>query len=533
MNFFVLFIVMAVVLGSGAMLAPVWATREPRVGTSAAFCLALISGGAVFWAYAFGWDTLVIDYLLFGLMSFVVLGGTLSSAQARAEASGDEDFHEDDQHWISRADLLFMSVIGLICAIPLFVLVFPISIGSLNNFIPHIDSPRITLAARDYGTFYLPATETGKMTLYSAPAFHAVAAYLSDQLNLPIPTVYLGFGAALVWLCIWAMYDLGAEIRDVRLGRAMALATLLTGGVIVLQWASYYPQLMALLFTIAFMTYALRYSRQHNWLDSVAAGLMLGAVLFASPMLFGIVIGIYYLWLVWGFIQSRIAPRKQAPPANAKLKLFGQWIGIALVTAIATAPFLPHVQRIVLYYIVHVDNEFLILWTACIIPVSMITGYVCLRLYDLRPQRQTRKFKMAALTAGMVLNVVLWGVLLPIGIVARDYVKINDVFAGQSRDYLITFQWIEDNLSDDIDIGVVLDGHQSYWLSVFVPYETFVRSYDSSLNWFLLFNSPPDYIILAYDIREGYVGESYSYDNFELVFQSGDARVYRIVNNEE
>ena len=81
MSLFVVFILGAVLLGAGAMLSPAWRTAQPRVALSATLCLALVVGGAVFYAEAFGWDTLVVDYLLFALLSGVVLGGTLSTAQ--------------------------------------------------------------------------------------------------------------------------------------------------------------------------------------------------------------------------------------------------------------------------------------------------------------------------------------------------------------------------------------------------------------------------------------------------------------------
>ena len=90
MSLFVVFIVGAVLLGAGAMLSPAWRSAQPRVALAATLCLALVVGGAVFYAEAFAWNTLVVDYLLFVLLSGVVLGGTLSTAQARAEAKGEQ-----------------------------------------------------------------------------------------------------------------------------------------------------------------------------------------------------------------------------------------------------------------------------------------------------------------------------------------------------------------------------------------------------------------------------------------------------------
>ena len=82
MSLFVVFILAAVLLGAGAMLSPAWRTAQPRVALSASLCLALVVGGAVFYTEAFGWDTLVVDYMLFALLSGVVLGDALHGAGA-------------------------------------------------------------------------------------------------------------------------------------------------------------------------------------------------------------------------------------------------------------------------------------------------------------------------------------------------------------------------------------------------------------------------------------------------------------------
>ena len=67
---------------------------------------------------AFAWDTLVVDYLLFALLSGVVLGGTLSTAQARAEARG-EQLADRDQGWPGPQDLAFFAVVAIVIIIPL------------------------------------------------------------------------------------------------------------------------------------------------------------------------------------------------------------------------------------------------------------------------------------------------------------------------------------------------------------------------------------------------------------------------------
>ena len=85
------------------MLAPVFATAQPRVGLASTVALAFVMSGGILWTRFIGWDTLVIDYLLFGLVSLVVLGGTM--VQAHQKATGDDTI-ETDSEWMSRNDFL-------------------------------------------------------------------------------------------------------------------------------------------------------------------------------------------------------------------------------------------------------------------------------------------------------------------------------------------------------------------------------------------------------------------------------------------
>src|SRR5215470_12484310 len=125
MPLFVVFVFGSVVFGAGAMLAPAWNTDQPRIGLSAALALGLIMGGAIFWAMLFGWSTLVIDYLLFALVTAIFLGGTLSYGQKRAEARG-ETLHDADQGWPGPHDLVFFAVVGLLFIVPALILPVPL-----------------------------------------------------------------------------------------------------------------------------------------------------------------------------------------------------------------------------------------------------------------------------------------------------------------------------------------------------------------------------------------------------------------------
>lgn len=274
MSLFIAFILAAVLLGAGAMLSPAWRTAQPRVALAAALCMALIVGGAVFYAEAFGWDTLVVDYLLFALLAGVVLGGTLSTAQARAEARG-ERLSDHDQGWPGPEDLAFFCLVSLLLLVPLMQM--PLPLGKHGQALAlH------SLAARDGGSFASLAPYAASSPIIIAPGFHALSAYLSQQLGQPVPIIQQSTAAVALLMLVWLSYDFGAELHNKRLGRAMALGLLLCGGATSSLLAGHYSELLAMLFALAFLLYALRLLHRFNLADLVAGGLLLGAVLYTN-----------------------------------------------------------------------------------------------------------------------------------------------------------------------------------------------------------------------------------------------------------
>ena len=274
MSLFVVFIFAAVLLGAGAMLSPAWRSAQPRVALAATLCLGLVTGGAVFYAEALGWETLVVDYLLFALLSGVVLGGTLSTAQARAEAQG-ERLADRDQGWPGPGDLAFFAFVAILLLIPLSRLAAPLGdYGQIIGF--H------SLAARDGGSFNSLAPYYPDESVIISPAFHALSAYLSSQLEQSIPLIQLSATAVFALLIVWLAYDFGAELQDKRLGRAMAASTTLGLGVYRSYLDGRFPELLGLLFMTAFVLYALRLLRKFSLADLLAGGLMLGAVACSS-----------------------------------------------------------------------------------------------------------------------------------------------------------------------------------------------------------------------------------------------------------
>ena len=133
-------------------------------------------------------------------------------------------------------------------------------------------------------------------------------------------------------LIVWLAYDFGAELRDKRLGRAMAAAALLCFGSYRSYLGGYFAELLALLFTFAFLLYALRLLRQFNLADLVAAGLMLGAVAYTSLSLSLVAL------LGWtALLALSWARPRQDIAASARL---GLAIGLPAIALLGSAPWL-------------------------------------------------------------------------------------------------------------------------------------------------------------------------------------------------
>lgn len=275
MPLFVIFIFGAVILGAGAMLAPAWHTAQPRIGLMAVLVLGLVIGGAIFWAMLFGWNTLVVDYLLFALMTAIFLFGTLTYGQKRAEARG-EELVDAEQGWPGPKDLLFFVTVLLFFTIP--ALILPVPLGTDAQGFGYLG-----LMARLGGGFRTLGPWHPEIEYLYSPGFTVLIAYLSQQLGQGMHTVQISVAAVLGLLLVWVAYDFGAELRDKRLGRTMAFAMLASLGLYTAFLDSHYTTLLGLLFGLAFLTYAMRYLREPNRYDAIAAGLMLGSLVLAHP----------------------------------------------------------------------------------------------------------------------------------------------------------------------------------------------------------------------------------------------------------
>lgn len=319
----VLFVVGAVVFGAGAMLSPAIPTEQPRIGLAGTFALALVVGGTLFYASLFGWDTLVIDYLLFALVVMIFLGGTLSLGQSRAERKG-YVLEDADQGWTGPQDLAFFALVGFVFAIPSIILLVPFG-----------------TAAQGYGYMAL-TTQLGNSLNTFAPfqpdmqyvyanGFTALTAYLAQQLNQGMHTTQFGVAAVLGLLNVWLAYDFGAEIRSKGMGRAMGLAMIVGLSLFGLMIEGQFVWMMGIAFLQAFLIFIWRYQKYQYPVDAFFAGLMMGATLVTHHQSFIVLLLGYipYLATVW---LSDMRPR------------MGTWLVMALIipliALVATAPWL-------------------------------------------------------------------------------------------------------------------------------------------------------------------------------------------------
>ena len=329
MSLFVLFIFGAVILGSGVMFSPAWPTRQPRIALAGTLALALVVGGAVFWAYLSGWDTLVVDYMLFALVIGIFLGGTLSGGQSRAEKRG-EVLSDAEQGWTGPEDLLFFGGIALAFILPMLL---------WNTPLGDLDDVSRALSIKLNGSFDaaspFPDADTAVSDAAFAPGFYAISAYISGQVNVDVRTAQVSIAAVLGLVGVWLIYDLGSEVRDKRLGRTMAVALLFGFGWFNLYASGAFPSMMAMLFALAFVTYQLRYLREGSWSDLIGAGLMFGAMLISHTGVFVATAAGYVIWLavMWfSASESNLRPTPQ--------RWLGLAAGVPLIAALATAPYL-------------------------------------------------------------------------------------------------------------------------------------------------------------------------------------------------
>lgn len=562
MIFLVIFIFGAVILGAGVMLSPAWVTKQPRIALAGTLALALIIGGAVFWAYLVGWDTLVVDYMLFALVVGIFLGGTLSVGQTRAEKRG-EVLLDEEQGWTGPEDLLFFGVIALLFIVP--VVVFSVPFG--NPLYAYM-----AVSAKLGGTFHTFAPFEPGATYAYPPGFSAITAYLSQQLNISVQTAQAGVGAVVGFMCVWLIYDFGAEVRDKRLGRAMAVAMLLGLGLLNTYFRAEFPALLGILFSLAFLIYAYRYHREGHIADLVGAGLLIGATSLVHERVLQVTAIGYGLWLILSIFGSERAPLQ---------RLGMMAVAVPLIALIATAPYLLGTRGENLpefasaLYNSHIASVGDILtYHGVFIAVFALVGLVL----GLRERQQISLMALSLLLAALVLfglngtsdllilplsmlggvgvlyvweNLVLsryptlkqsrlaaWGV---VGVAVLLWAGTSALFLRPeqlstspfSSDELAALDWYR--RSSEPDTMMLAAEQEDYWFPILTERSVLFTPYTSYFHNSLPEGTPmrgpipwSDYILYRGEGEDTAANDP----DMELVFQSGDVRVYQLKEDE-
>ncbi|NDJ76700.1 MAG: DUF4175 domain-containing protein [Chloroflexi bacterium] len=261
--------------------------RAARVGLGAALFLALVVDGVWLLAPVLDWSADLNTAV--GLLVFALFAGSAALDPGWSTvAPGEQTI---TRRWPSVRDGVFLLLV--IAGFGAVVLVLPVPLDT---------------DAQGFGYLALQLRESGDHTslapwhpeidyLYS-PAFPGLVAHLSVVSGLGIHVVQMIVGAGAAVLFVWLAYDLGNELDGPRMGRAFMLAALGGTGLLTAFMDSHYTAVLALTFSLAFLTFVLRYLADRRGTDAVFAAICLAAVPLSQPdTTLALMIG-YGPWLV-------------------------------------------------------------------------------------------------------------------------------------------------------------------------------------------------------------------------------------------
>lgn len=317
-------ILIGLLLGVGVLGASGLPGRGARIALGAALVLALVIDVTWLFAPLDGWSHRLGDAAWAGVFALIVL-----IALSRA------------YHYQSRPDLPRWTWPSARDAAALLVLV--VAFGALVALLP----VPLDTDAQGFGYLALTLREGQDHTtlapwhpeisyLYS-PAYPGLIAHLSVRLPVGIHALQLAFGAATAVIFLWLAYDLGAELGDRRLGRAFLLAAVIGLGLLTAFLDSHYTALLALVCSLAFLTFVLRYLRSPRWSNALFAAICLAAVPLSQPdTTIALIIG-YVPWLA---LLPLTRPRVS----------WGTWAVVAIVIPLAAlalvAPWLASLRNL-------------------------------------------------------------------------------------------------------------------------------------------------------------------------------------------
>ncbi|MEO1163482.1 MAG: hypothetical protein AAFV98_06865 [Chloroflexota bacterium] len=263
MSFFIAFVLGSVLMGAGAMLAPAWSGDDNHVGLSTGAILAIVVVGAMAQTRLLDWDTLVIDYIIFGVVSAVILGGTLAgNAHADTEATDDKD-----------TDIFALTItyerIFFLCVFAGFALLLVLGWQQIPI------EPSISIDQ-------LPQSNTTIIDLISL--------YLSAQMRQEILLVQPAVTLTMSFVTVMVAYDVGRVWGNRTIGQIFSAVCLLITLYFVLTGNHF--ALTQLLLGLTIMGFLRFMQVAHSWQAVILSGVVLGSAIYASNLLFGLGLGL-------------------------------------------------------------------------------------------------------------------------------------------------------------------------------------------------------------------------------------------------
>jgi hypothetical protein len=298
MGFLAYLVLLAVLLGLGTLVASILPTRGARIGLGAVLFLALVVDGTWFVAPLLDWSPGLADAAWIGAF----LAVTFSAAQAARYYRRVSRLPA--WTWPSTRDLLFLTVvIALFGAV---TLVLPVPLDTDAQGFGYL-----SMTLRNSHSYTTLAPWHPEIEYLYSPAYFGLIGHLSARFDPGIHLLQMIFSAATAVLFVWLAYDLGNELEGPRTGRAFMLAALIGTGLITAFVDSHYTGLLALLFSLAFITFVLRFLSTWRWSSALFAAICLAAVPLSQPdATIGLIIG-YAPWLVVVWL-SKPRPRLSA-----------------------------------------------------------------------------------------------------------------------------------------------------------------------------------------------------------------------------
>ncbi|MBN1565374.1 MAG: hypothetical protein JXA10_16125 [Anaerolineae bacterium] len=310
MSFLAYLILVVIFLGLGTLTASILPTRGARIGLGTVLFLALLVDATWFIVPLVGWSADLIDVIwivAFGVV-FIV------AAMMASYYSGVSD--QPTWTWPSSRD--FMAMLVVIAIFGAVMLVLPVPLDTDAQGFGYL---ALTLrGGEDFTTLapWHPETEY----LYS-PAFTGLIAHFSARFDIGIHALQFALGALVVVLFVWTAYDLGCEIEDRRTGRTFMITAIIGTGLITAFMDSHFTALLALTFSLAFITFVMRFLDEWRWPNALAAAVCLAGVPLSQPdTTIALIIG-YAPWLLFVWFA------KPRPNAAA-------WVVIAAVIPLIT-----------------------------------------------------------------------------------------------------------------------------------------------------------------------------------------------------